>query len=585
MPPAELVLGLNAFTPDPAAALFQDGRLVAFIEEDRLSGNKHAPVWPELAISEVLGHVGASIADVSAAFYGFSPRAGAVGVVRSMSSFASLSPTSVQRRVARVIAQAESAARLVDRLARIREQLSCVPTSGVDHHRSHAAYAFDASSFDDAAILILDSVGEYVATSVSVAHRADNGIRRVRAWSNTSSLPALYGAGTRYLGWRANDEEGTVMALAATGDATRYQALFDKAVRVSERGVAFNPRLIGLRVSRSARYARRFPLLTSEFLERGPGARSPNGEITQAHADFAAALQEKYEQGFLALCAFARRRTRLPHLVIGGGGALNCVAAGLLSASDAFSSVFIPPAPGDSGTAIGAALIGGSLGLTGSTRGFAWGVEATDISHVPGFVRLEHPAADLPAIVAARLTEGALVGICRGRSESGPRALGHRSILASPAGAGVVDDLNARVKQRERFRPFAPVLRSVDRRLVTDDRLSDLRFMSFAIPFREAIPHRRSVVHENGMARAQTVTPQEDPFLWQVLTAFASASGVPYLINTSLNIKGKPLSGSTELAMRAAHEAGLDFLVVNDVLYEAHPRRWPGEAHPPPEAT
>jgi len=435
------------------------------------------------------------------------------------------------------------------------------------HHRAHGLYAFAASGYDQAAILIIDSLGETTTTTIAEGTQ-DGGRARYRALrriEDPTSLGYAYGAITEHLGWRRGDEEGTVMALAALGDPTRFRAVFTDGIRLTPTGFTLDPALFALRVLSS-----RYPRLTPRFTELTCPARASTDEVTQVHADLAAALQERTQQTMVHLARQARELTRSRLLCLGGGVATNCVGAGAIVDAGIFDEVFIPPAPGDAGTAIGAGLAtaydtGQSVSpeqLSACYLGPAFPQVTLTENPRPGLSarRLADPARHL----AEQLAAGQIVGLFRGGLEAGPRALGHRSILASPLLGDVVDRLNSTVKFREPFRPFAPVVLAdqAHRYFILPQ---GSPFMSFASGVtdlaREQIP---AVIHRNSTARIQTLTETREPFLAEVLALFEKLTGVPVLINTSLNIKGKPICGTPDMALDTLAGSGLDALLIED---------------------
>lgn len=355
------------------------------------------------------------------------------------------------------------------------------------------------------------------------------------------------------------------MALAALGDPARFRAVLTEAVPLTEQGFTVDPRLIALRVL-SGR-ARR---LTDRFVQRTCPPRCGDEPVTAVHTDLAAALQERTEQVMLHLARRAQQHAGAPALCLGGGVAMNCVSVGRIAEAGLAEEVTVPPAPGDSGTAIGAALAAwkdhtGRLatGVAGACYlGPDFGDVALTATHRPGM--RAHRLDNRARYVAEQLAAGAIVGVFTGALEAGPRALGHRSILASPLDAAVIDRLNRTVKYREPFRPFAPV--------VLEDKAADFfdlwqasPFMSMAVGVteqaRERIP---SIVHANGTARVQTVHADQNPFLAAVLAEFAALTGIPVLINTSLNIKGKPICGTPDMALDCLAESGIDALLLEN---------------------
>lgn len=559
------VLGLCSYTHDSAAALVVDGELVGFVEEERLSGVKHDKRFPALAVEWLLDQAGLARADLDTVAYNFTPQLYLRAVPAALAH--ALRPTTSARALPRARSFAKVAANTRGRLAHLAAAFPNASVQPVLHHRAHGLYAFAASGYEDAAVLVVDSLGEVQATTIGHARRSENGCsyRIVHAQDDPASLGYVYGAVTEHLGWRRGDEEGTVMALAALGDPRRFRALFAKAVRLTTDGFALDHRLIGLRVM-----DRRYPRLTAAFTRLTCPPRRADEDIEPVHADLAAALQERTEQVMLHLARIARERTGARLLCVGGGVAMNCVSIGKIIASGLFDEVAVPPAPGDSGTAIGAAA---AVHL-GRHRNLPAGL-ARSCYLGPAFPGLELPSEPLPGMtarrlldpaghVAGKLARGTIVGLFQGSGEAGPRALGNRSILASPLREGVVERLNSTVKFREPFRPFAPV--------VLADRAGDYfalgqeaPFMSMASPVtelaRERIP---AVVHANGTARVQTLAPRDNPLLAGILAAFAEITGVPVLINTSLNVKGKPMCGTPEMALDCLAESGLDALLVED---------------------
>lgn len=297
--------------------------------------------------------------------------------------------------------------------------------------------------------------------------------------------------------------------------------------------------------------------------------RRSGAPVEQVHTDLAAALQERVEQVMVHLARRARALTGADALAVAGGVAMNCVSIGRICQDAGFTHVTVPPAPGDSGTSAGAALAV-ARDLTGRLPAGAGacylGPDFPDLRlgprprHGLTAIRLVSPAG----FVARQLAAGRIVGLFQGRLEAGPRALGNRSILASPLERGVVERLNATVKFREPFRPFAPVVLA-DRaaEYFTSGQPSPFMSIASGVTARaaRAIP---AVVHVNGTARVQTVTAEHNPFLAEVLAAFAEISGHPVLINTSLNIKGKPICGTPDAALDCLTESGLDALLIQD---------------------
>lgn len=560
-----VVLGACAFTHDSAAALIADGQLVGFCEEERLSGRKHTRAYPTRTVSWLLHEAGLPPDQVDVVGYNFQPGRYLTALAEVPGQL--LRPATRRRAMPRAASIVKVAARTRARLRQIGYRFPAARAVPVLHHRAHGLYAFVSSGYDNAAVLVVDSLGETQTTTIGHARRTGTGAnyRIATAIDDPASLGYLYGAVTEHLGWRRGDEEGTVMALAALGDPGRFRDLFARAVPITDTGFALDPRLLPLRV-----LSRGYPRLSPAFVAATCPPRQPEATVEPVHADLAAALQERTEQVMLHLATQARRLTGSGLLCLAGGVAANCVAVGQIVQAGLFDEIHVPPAPGDSGTAIGAALssyleLTGRLpaGVTGECYlGPAWDSPPPQFRTTGGVKALlvQEPARFL----AEQLANGKIVGLFRGRLEAGPRALGNRSILASPLLPDVVQRLNATIKYREPFRPFAPVVLAAHAKdYFTLNQPAP--YMSIASPVtdltRAKIP---TVVRVNGTARVQTVTPAQNPFLASVLAEFTALTGVPILINTSLNVKGKPIAGTPTMALNTLTGSWLDALMIGD---------------------
>jgi carbamoyltransferase len=446
---------------------------------------------------------------------------------------------------------------------------------GVPHHLAHAESALVPSGFDRSLVLVSDGLGERYSASVMLA--GPEGYEVLHQVPAHSSLGILYGIFTLYLGFEFADGEYKVMGLAPYGDRNRFGHL------VMERWVKLLP---------EGRYA--VPLLLTNVedrdretyraalraLERVLGPRRRRGEqIEQRHKDVAAALQSAVESVQLHVLRHFGEETGEDRLCLAGGVGLNCVANGVAQRSGLFSDIFVQPAAGDDGAAIGAALA--QARASGSTpravrspalgpafdrdacRAVVAGLPSSSVEELPD-------VAEMVASTARLLESGKVVGWFQGRMEFGPRALGYRSILADPRCAGMRDRINALVKKRESFRPFAPA--------VPIDRASDF----FEIAERDAhqfehmlmVAHVRTEVleslpattHVDGSARVQVVDRGSNPLFWGLLTAFGSLTGVPVLLNTSFNVAGQPIVRTPEEAVATYLDAGLDALVIGPFL-------------------
>ncbi|MGF1425038.1 carbamoyltransferase family protein [Kitasatospora sp. LaBMicrA B282] len=562
-----VVLGLCSFTHDSSAALFVNGDLAGFVEEERLSGVKHTKQYPEHAVRWLLDHNGLKASDVTAVAYNFRPGPYFAEVPKALAM--ALGSATRPRALRRAAGFAKVGQRTRRRLAQLAVRFPNAQVTPVSHHRAHQLAAFAASGWSESAVLVVDSLGERQTTTIAAAHVDARGLpvtRTMHEVLDPASLGYVYGAVTEHLGWRRGDEEGTVMALAALGDPARFRPLFARAVRTTDDGFVVDPSLFPPRVLTSG-YLR-----TSEgFAAEACPARRPDRPVTEVHQDLAAALQERTEQMMLHLARTAQQLTGSRRLCVGGGVATNCVSIGRIVEAGIFDEVFVPPAPGDAGTAIGAGVAvhadtaGSAQPLTGVAGacylGPSYPTPDLDLRAYPA-LRQEELAVDATEHLAEQLALGRIVGLFQGRIEAGPRALGNRSILASPLQPGVVERLNATVKYREPFRPFAP--------MVPAEHAAEYFTLGQAAPFMsmasQVTPatrlHVPAVVHANGTARVQTVTEEQNPFVHALLLAFGRRTGVPVLINTSLNIKGQPICGTPAMALDCLANSGLDALLI-----------------------
>jgi carbamoyltransferase len=559
-----VVLGLCSYTHDSAAALLVDGHLVGFAEEERLTGVKHTSAYPQEAVEWLLGTADLAMADVTTVAYNFDG-VHYLDALPSVASYAQM-PATQDRAQPRADSFRKVHSRFRERMSLLRGMFTNARIQPILHHRAHALYAFASSGYDGAAVLVVDSLGEVETTTIGLGLRIANGRYRTTILDDIidpASLGYAYGAVTEHLGWRRGDEEGTVMALAALGDPARFRTLIRDAIPLTEQGFALNPRWFPLRVLSSG-----FPRVSPAFIEATCPPRGSSAPVEATHADLAAAIQERTEEVMLHLARRTRAITNKRLLCVGGGVAANCVAIGRIVEEGIFDEVHVPPAPGDSGTAIGAALaaqLDAGRGLSEEISGRCYLGPAYTGVRLP-----EHPRPGLTASrpaetakhLALKLAEGQIVGLFHGALEAGPRALGNRSILASPLLPDVVERLNATVKFRESFRPFAPVVLQAN----VGDYFTipqPAPFMSIASGVtartRTQVP---AVVHVNGTARVQTVTPASNPFLAEVLGEFAAITGHPLLINTSLNVKGKPICGTPDMALDCLVGSGLDALML-----------------------
>lgn len=593
-----LVLGLSAGFHDAAAAVVVDGRLVAAVEEERISRTKHDGAFPGRAIDAALAAAGASPADVGLVVHHERP----VGVVdRYLSTRLRTGPTAPRALfvdLPKVVRTQLGAGHRVARWFADRG-VRTPPLAYSDHHLSHAASAFLPSPFERAAVITFDGVGEWASATVG---RGDGA--RVQVDGQTDfpdSVGLLYTAMTEYCGFRPNSGEGELMGLAPFGEPRFADVLLDRVVDVADDGsVRLDQSYFAFLRGRRGTSRRWHQLFDGPPRPRGavPGRRE---------ADLAASVQAVLDEVLLRTARHLHRTTGLDAVCLAGGVALNCAANGRLLREGPFEHVWVQPGAGDAGAAVGAALWGavelggaervvaGPDGMSGAFLGPAF--PAAEVRSFLEGAGVPHRVVDQPdelrAEVARRLADGAVVGWFTGRMEFGPRALGHRSILADPRDPDVQSRLNGLVKERAAFRPFAPAVLA-DRAEDWFDVGTDLPYMTVTVPVRAErrtrvasgaaatddlvaeVQQVRSelpaVTHVDHSARLQTVDEVRNPEFAALLRAFDDLTGCPVLLNTSFNARDEPVVCTPADALATFRRTGLDLLVLEHCLVEPEDR-------------
>jgi carbamoyltransferase len=566
------VLGINAAFHDSSAALLRDGVPIAAAEEERFTRIKHGkrPVpfssyqLPFHAIDYCLREAGTTLAAVDRIAYSFDPGV-ALGGREAASLRLPLEPSAdplagTEPWEPLFLAGIINAPRfLVDdvphHLRRLRAGLSSFrdlpPFEFVEHHLAHAGSAYYVSGFPEAAILTIDGRGEAATTLHAAGHGA--AIEKLQEVQLPHSLGLLYERVTSYLGFLHSSDEYKVMALASTG-SDRYLDCFRELVRLGEDG----------------RYT-----IADADLDETFGPRRALGEpLEQRHFDVAAGLQTVLEETVLDLARWLHARTGLPDLCLAGGVALNCVMNARLRDEGPFRRIFVQPAAGDAGTALGAASVvdarlrGEPLPYTMNNAYLGPEFSDAEIQRALDRAKLRYSRPpDIADAVAALLAQDKIAGWFQGRMEFGPRALGARSIVASPADPRMKDRLNA-IKDREDFRPVAPAVlaESAADYFAPGDASPFMLFISDVRPERAAeIP---AVRHQDGTARIQTVSAQDAPLFHRLIDAFRRRSGVPVIVNTSFNTMGQPIVCTPDDAIACYFTAPLDALAIGPFLLE-----------------
>lgn len=588
------ILGISCYFHDAAAALLRDGNLIAAAEEERFTRKKHDYEFPERAIEFCLKTGNLKSEDLDYVVFFEKPFVKFERLI--VSSMATFPRSHTVFREAMVTW-------LTDKLwikSLIERKLN-IPASKIlfsEHHLSHAASAFFCSPFEEAAILTVDGVGEWTTASLGVGKGTN--IRLLKEIRFPHSIGLLYSAFTAFLGFEVNEGEYKVMGMAPFG-TPRYIDKVHKLIQLNNDGsFELNMDYFSFHYSPKKTFNHKFIELFGE--PRDPkshfftantaypsyfGDKPANFEEAarqqQYYADIAASIQAVTEEAMLKLAEMAHRETGLTRLCMAGGVALNSVANGKILRQCPFEEIYIQPAAGDGGGAIGAALFGYHQVL-GKPRSFvmehaSWGDSRTP-AEIAAFLKQENIRyTELDGedrvieYVVRRLQEGAVCGWYHGKSEWGPRALGHRSIIADPRRADMKDTVNVKIKFREPFRPFAPSI-PVERTaeyfdLPNPERHYPARFMLCVVDVkpekREVLP---AITHVDGTGRLQTVRAETNPRYHRMISTFGQATGVPVVLNTSFNLKGEPIVNTPEEAYRTFMACGMDLLALENFVIE-----------------
>jgi carbamoyltransferase len=586
------ILGISCFYHDAAAALLRDGELVAASEEERFSRKKHDAGFPKLAIRFCLEEAGISLNDLDYVVFYEKPF---VKFERILTTALQVVPKSWK-----VFGDAMTTW-LLDKLwikNLIREELGISPERILfsEHHLSHAASAFLCSPFDEAAVLTVDGVGEW--STATMGHGKGNQIKLLREIRFPHSIGLLYSAFTAFLGFEVNEGEYKVMGMAPYGKP-RYVDKVYKLVKAEADGSFWlDMDYFCFHHSSTRSYKQKFADLFGEprdpswhffteesgypsYFEPKPSNYREMAERNQFYADVAASIQQVTEELVLNMVNALHRETGLERLCMAGGVALNCVANGRIFHETPMKEIFIQPAAGDGGGALGAALYAYHCAL-GKPRSFVmrhayWGKgytegETNDFVRTCGLPYTTYSSDDqmLDAVVD-ELSKGHVIGWSQGRFEWGPRALGSRSILADPRRNDMKEIVNVKIKFREPFRPFAPsvLAEATERYFDLPDAPAQFpaRFMLYVVQLKdgqgEVVP---AVTHVDNTARPQAVHKSESPLYYRLIERFGQASGVPVLMNTSFNLKGEPIVNTPQNAFNTFCASGMDALVLGNTV-------------------
>jgi len=557
------ILGISCFYHDAAAAIIRDGQIVAAAQEERFTRLKHDAEFPVHAINYCLRQAGISVGDLD--YVGFYDKP-FIKFERLLYTYLATFPKSLPSFLKAMPVW------LKDKLwipQLIRSELDYDgPILFSEHHQSHAASAFLVSPFQEAAILTIDGVGEWETTTYGVGEGTT--IRLLKRIHFPHSLGLLYSAFTYYLGFKVNSAEYKVMGLAPYGEPVYYDVIMNELVRPKEDGsYKMNMKYFG--------YDHGLTMTNRKFDGLfGRPRREPESSMDQVHKDVAASIQKVTDELMVRMASHLYEETKMKNLCLAGGVALNCVANSKILERTPFEHIFIQPAAGDAGGAVGVAYhIYNSL--LKKERTFVWhdaflGPEFSE-SEIQeyldglGIEYVRYGREELLRETARLIAEQHVIGWFQGRMEWGPRALGNRSILADARNPENQSRVNLKIKFRESFRPFAPaVLMERSAEYFDFDRPSP--YMLLTAQVREEKRHIPSVTHVDGSARLQTVAREENPMFYDLIREFERQTGCPILINTSFNVRGEPIVCTPHDAFKCFMRTDMDFLVMGNTVVD-----------------
>jgi len=577
----QYILGISAFYHDSAAVLIESNEIIAAAQEERFSRLKQDPSFPVKSIEFCLSKAGIDVSDLTSFVFYDKPF---LTFDRLLESFISYAPKGYLSFLKNMPIWLKEKLMLKSLLKKELSSISGLPLKSLppllftEHHQSHAASAYFPSPFDSAAVLCLDGVGEWATTSVW--HGQGNKLSPLWQIDFPHSLGLLYSAFTYFCGFKVNSGEYKLMGLAPYGEPIYQSVIEDKLIKIHEDGTfTLNMDYFDYVVGSS--------MINSRFSQLFSGRpRQPETEITQREKDLAASVQAVTEKIVLLLARKIKQETQEKNLCLAGGVALNCVANGKLASSGLFENIWVQPASGDAGGALGAALAarytyyGASREISkGDQMKGAYLGDSFNKERIEQVLMKENAVYDvvdddneLLRETASMLSQGKVVGWYQGRMEFGPRALGNRSILADPRDENMQSHVNLKIKFRESFRPFAPVIleRKVDEYFEYHNSDNNIvsPYMLFVAYLKEKFIKSKTqsmfpaITHIDFSARIQTVSEASNAELYGLLTKFNELTGCPMLINTSFNIRGEPIVNSPYDAWCCFMHTNMDALVI-----------------------
>ncbi|WP_396590118.1 carbamoyltransferase [Allomuricauda sp. R78024] len=564
-----VILGLNYYFHDSSACIVKDGKLIAAIEEERLNRQKHTAEFPKMAIDRCLKMAGIAYSDIDYIAVSIKPKhnwrkktwyflGNIIRIAKSGNLFGFIAHNLVHAYLKQ--------RNFKNWYNRCWKNTKTSPkVHFIEHHLSHVAGSFFVSPFKEAALLGIDGAGEWATTWIG--HGKNNDISKLSENFFPHSLGSFYEAITQFCGFKPNYDEGKTMGLAPMGNPSTFKHKVEKIIRVDENGgFLLDLSFFNFQYMADQRFSQKFTQVFGEPRESGAAFESH-------HMDLAAAFQIVLEDRVLEICKILHKKTKTDYLVIAGGVSLNSVMNGRIVRESPFKDVYVMPAAGDNGTAMGAAFYLYN-GLLGKSRMFVHdnpyiGTFYTndEIKRVLDGAKLKSEYfEDVCGVAAGLLEQGKIIGWFQGAMEVGPRALGSRSILANPAFPDMKDKINSEVKFREAYRPFAPSATIESYKEYFDLEVEAPFMLKVCQVHENKQPVIPAITHVDGSARLQTVRRELHPKYHELITKLGKITGVPVVLNTSFNIQGEPVVESPKDAIRCFFSTGLDALVIGNYV-------------------
>ena len=560
-------LGISCYYHDSAAALLEDGHVIAAVEEERFSRKKFDDDFPKMAIQWCLKDANILPEQISSVAFYDKP---ILKFERLLDNYIAVAPRGLYSFLDTIPKWLHKRLWIKND---IKKSLKGFKGDIIfpEHHLSHAAYSFYTSPFEESAILTTDGVGEWSTTSIGIGH--DNSVKILQDIRWPHSLGLFYSAFTYFLGFQVNEGEYKLMGLASFGKPKYYDLIWDNLIDVKDDGsIHLNMNYFAFTYDK---------IMTNEKFSElfGIKRRNENEETKQIHFDIGASAQKVLEDVLLRMVEHVYKKTQSKNLCLGGGVALNGVANYRIFKESSFENVHIPPSPGDAGSAVGCAQYlyfshnNKKRIIENSTERIIENVyvgpsfSAKEIKKFLDSNNIKYDILDEISSIkkcAKLISEGNVVGWYQGKMEWGPRALGNRSILADPRKKEMKDILNEKIKHRESFRPFAPS--------ILEEHVSEYFDMNIPSPYMLMVaPVKKpdkipAVTHVDGTGRVQTVSKNSNPLYHKLITEFHELTGVPVIINTSMNVKGEPIVNTPEQAYNMLTKTDMDYLFIKNFM-------------------